>query len=352
MPRIDLLYFVFILALSGAMTGCAGRGTVSNNDRAISILESPDADDAARAEAVASIQSASMQDKQRLLEALIYERKNFGTARGYVLEALIEHADAAVVHGLGELLLKEDWRYYAVALAIIGDEAAIPYLQQAIRQSKYNFVRDNARQALRIFNDRSSLKHFPDADHLFHPIQATIQADAEQLMLGDRVTITVTYRNISEVDPVVIYPPWIDPFSAISVDGDHVERLPGPDYFFEITADSFLRLEPGETYSCAETFELAVKPIIVDKWVPFKNKAYDMLCLQRLDPEEGFPSGGWEIARFVEGQSTTLRLTSIYEAEFYRHFVEKFGVEDFEFSRVVAPPITLECIPRHADNAE
>lgn len=349
MPRIDFLHFVFVLALSGAIAGCAGRVNDSNNDRAISILESPDADDAARAEAVASIQSPSAQDKQRLLEALTYEREDFGTAQGYVLEALIEHADAAVVHGLGELLLQKNNRYYAVALSIIGDEAATPYLRRAVRKSRYNFVRNNARQGLRILGDRSSLEHFPDSDNRFSPIKVSIQADAEQLMLGDQVTITVTYRNASEDRPVVIYPIWIDPFSAISLDGDHIERLPGPVYFFEITADSFLRLEPGDTYRRTETFELAVKPVLVDKWRPFKGKAYEMLCLQRLDPQEGHPSGGWVIARFLKDQSTTLQIAAIYEAEAYRYFVERFGIADFDYHTLVTPPVTIKCIPIQAN---
>ena len=340
MSQYSRFFVLCAVALALCTVGCTSRQMRSPNHAAITLLQCAEADNDARAQAVASILSLSAEDKQRLLESVDQRSGAFGEHSSYIFQVLIKYADAAIVKGLGELLVETDYRYYAVALGIIGDTAAIPYLRTALRGSSHNYVRDNCRQALRIIGDRSSLAHLPDPTHLHYPIRPSIHADATQLSLGDQVTLTLTYQNISKTESAMIYPPWINPFHAISLQGDHVERLPGATFFYEITADSFRRLDPGQKYQLSQTFELVVQPIRVDKWTAFENKAFDMLCLKRIDD-----GGGWEIARFVEGQPSTLHIAAIHRPAEYRTFVDEFGIQDYDEKPLITSAVVIECVP-------
>lgn len=331
--------------------GCSTQQEVSHNAAAIDVLVGTEADADARAAAVEQLQPLTKADKARLLAAVDHRNENYDNSTGnsgYLFRALIRHADTDIVHALGQLLLETNNRYYAVALGVIGDEAAIPYLNTAIRQSSYSFVRDNCKQALRTFNVRNSLEHLPRASRHNYPIKPSLRADATTLQLGDRVTITAEFKNISEETPGVIYPPWIDPFHAVSIQGDHLERREGASYFFIIEEDSFRRLEPGESYTVTQTFELVIEPMPADKWWPaFENKTFDMLCLKRV--EDG---GGWVIARYVEGQPTTLQIAAVHRPIDYRQFVDEFNIQNYDYKDMITTPVVIECIPSKPTAAE
>ncbi|MEO0474376.1 MAG: HEAT repeat domain-containing protein [Planctomycetota bacterium] len=334
---------IFGVALVISATGCQ---THSPNTELIDLLVNIEADADARADAVDRLEPLTAEDRTRLLAAIDprnLDRHPFtgNGDSGYIYRALIRDADTDTVHGLGELLIDSNKRYMAVALGIIGDPAAAQYLNTAIRSSTFSFVQNNGKKALRQLNVRNSLENLPRASRFTYPIKPTIKADTTTLRLGERVTITATYENTSEKTSAAIYTPWFNLFHAISLQGDHIERLPGPNIFYIVNEDYFETIGPGESYTVSQTFELVVQPILADKWWPaFEGKTFDMLCLKRI--EDG---SGWVLASYVQGQPTTLRIASVHRPENYRNFAEKFAIKDYLWADLISPAIELECIP-------
>lgn len=248
MNRLILLLVLGIIYSAPSRLVIAGAPWVADQPKEIMgqdrkmVFESKNLTHAHKWAVAKSARDISPADREMLHSLLKHTDR--GDAWFYALTSIAVSRDQESVHVIGSELLRNDNRYFALALGLIGDERAIPYLKEKAESSSLAHVVRACRQGLRMLGARSPA--IPASLSTEGPIRLDLSIATTNVQLGRPFDLKVLIRNeagtatrVASTD--VFLAKYLH---AYSMAGDYVLPL---DRFidYEPRADSYPLLPPG-----------------------------------------------------------------------------------------------------------
>ncbi len=206
--------------------------------------------------AAKSVRNISASDRVAL--QTLVKQADQGDAWYYALTSIAVARDQESVPVIGSELLRNDNRYFALALGLIGDARAIPYLEEKVRSSSRAHVVRACRQGLRMLGVRSTDR--PPSPTSAGPIRLELSTASTNVQLGQPFELQALIRNEASTSARVAS---TDAFLAkylqtYSAGGDYVLPL---DQFidYEPRAESYPLLPPGGEIALREACVLDVE---------------------------------------------------------------------------------------------
>lgn len=286
------------------------------------VFASRDASEAEKLQQATQVAAVTDQELNVLHEWI---KQDAGTGRLYALTTLVTVRDQRSVPHIGQALLSNENRYYALALGIIGDDQAIDYLRSTLAQTQRPHVERACKLALRMLGAQAD-ETAPPPQTLTGDIVIDLSASTNTLLVGDSFTLATTVRNTTD-RPLRIA--WSDFFNAsylrvYSSSGEYV--LPAQlIYDFQPGTNSFQMIEPEGQF----TIEGQCRVIVT---APDRTEWKEVLPAQEVFYLEG-PAWGYELGLYSDGKNIDVKLAIVYEPDFASHWLTQFGIQEGEVVR-------------------
>ncbi|MCO5045617.1 MAG: hypothetical protein M9935_10145 [Kiritimatiellae bacterium] len=259
----------------------------------------------------------------------------------YALTALAAAGDQESAPFIGEELLRNDNRYFALALGMLGNSDGVPYLQEALNNTQRPHVSRACRVALRMLNARSNdVPPPPSRDDAF---QIQLLSSSVDVALGEPFEIRAVIQNNTTV---MMHVAWADAFfenyiQAYSADGDYVIPVTPPILDREPSNRSFPPIAPNDQLGLSNT-------CIIDKSSPVSNDWPEVLpsrssfVLRAVDN-----SWAVDVAPYSEGRSLVIDAVIVYDpVSISDSLASRLGISPYDIctNRIISSVLRLNLI--------
>ncbi len=264
-------------------------------------------------------------------------------ARYYGIRALGSLSDKRAVKKLSELLSDRSFsqrRYCAIALGQIGDDSATPALKEAL--SDVDYVREDVINALIKINTQDSQRVLEE--YFFQSkeddgLEVKIKADANKYKAGDRILISMSFKNISENPFYLLYPQkfFCQSFAIRSFgDGRFVSHVKlNENIRYSINKENFRILNPGDI------FETTVEGNVI---IWEKGELLDHMYIAA----EPFLSIQFKnVAHHIKEPGIYEMRLMFQHGEDEKKAAERFYIEEIWQGKEVSNPIRIEIIKKN-----
>jgi len=275
--------------------------------------------------------------ERKALQKMVREEPEKKTAY-FALSTLVKVRDTESVEVIIEMLKRQlqYGRYYALALGYLGDDEAIPVLEETMKETEHNYVRDDCRFALRLLG--ASTDESPPAPTEDNAVKMELTTSKKQITPGESFVLKASIKNLRN-QPVRISPDYNffeDYLKVYAKGGQYVLRF--REGFYRTRAlqlDDFPKISAGKSMTVKQECTVKVEKVFADKWEYDGHKAF--VFHPNEDPHHLF-----DVGMYKPGRELSLQLVLIYDASHHDNYADFKAKAPLVKGKIVTNTITLD----------